>query len=159
MPATLHLFNTLHRKSGLMLSLMTLIRVVLACQVVFLFAGCGSSDQPELGDVSGTVTIDGKPLAGAIIVFKPDIGRAATGITDPEGKYDDLEYLYGVSGAKVGPNTVSFEYEIGASGPPIPSKYGGNSELKVDVKAGANTFDFSLDSSGPPAESTPPAVD
>lgn len=142
-----------------MLRLMTMIKVVLACHVVFIFAGCSSSDQPELGDVSGTVTIDGKPLAGAIIVFKPDVGRAATGITDPEGKYDDLEYLYGVYGAKVGPNTVSFEYEIGSSGPPIPSKYTGNSELKVDVKAGANTFDFSLESSGSPDESALPAVD
>ena len=139
--------------------MLTLIRVVLACHVVLIFTGCSSSDQPELGDVNGAVTIDGKPLAGAIIVFKPDVGRAATGITDPEGNYEDLEYLYGVAGAKVGPNTVSFEYEIGASGPPIPSKYAANSELKVDVKAGANTFDFSLDSAGSPDESAPPAVD
>lgn len=142
-----------------MLSLMLLIRVVLACHVVFIFAGCSRSDQPELGDVNGTVTIEGMPLAGAIIIFKPDVGRAATGITDPEGKYDDLEYLYGVYGAKVGPNTVSFAYEIGSSGPPIPSKYAGNSELKIDVKAGANTFDFSLDSAGSSDESTPPPAD
>lgn len=116
--------------------------------VLFLMSsGCGgASDQPELGDVSGTVTIDGQPLAGCIIVFKPDIGRASTGLTDAEGKYSDLEYLYGVPGAKIGPQTVSFEYEIGASGPPIPAKYASKSELKVDVKAGSNTFDFALES-------------
>ncbi len=108
--------------------------------------GCRSGDQPELGDVSGTVTLDGKPLGGVIIVFKPDVGRSAAGITDAQGKYSDLEYLYGVPGAKIGPNTVTFEYEIDASGPPIPAKYTGADGYKVDVKAGANTFDFPLDS-------------
>lgn len=109
-------------------------------------AGCGSGDQPELGAVSGRVTLDGKPLGGVIIVFKPEVGRSATGLTDADGKYSSLEYLYEVPGAKIGPNKVTFEYEIGATGPAIPAKYSGADGYGVDVKAGSNTINFELDS-------------
>lgn len=108
-------------------------------------SGCGGvSDMPELADVSGTVTMDGKPVVGIIILFKPDKGRPAMGTTDAEGKYT-LEYLHDEVGTKVGPSTVSFEWPIGASGPPIPAKYGTNSTEKVDVIPGKkNVFDFDL---------------
>ena len=109
-------------------------------------AGCGSSDQPELGAVSGTVTLDGKPLGGVIIVFKPEIGRSSAGVTDAEGKYSSLEYLHDVPGAKIGPNKVTFEYEIGATGPAIPAKYTGTDGYEIEVKAGSNTINFELDS-------------
>ncbi|MFH1267526.1 MAG: hypothetical protein ABIK89_17525 [Planctomycetota bacterium] len=108
--------------------------------------GCNRGDQPELGKARGTVTLDGKPLAGVIIRFHPQTGRAGTATTDSDGKYD-LVYTYGVNGAKVGPNTVSFAWPDGeAGGSPIPGKYAGESELKVEVKAGKNTFDFPLES-------------
>lgn len=108
-------------------------------------SGCGGvSDLPELAEVSGTVTLDGKPVAGIIILFKPDKGRPGMGTTDAEGKYK-LEYLHDEVGTKVGPSTVSFEWPIGASGPPIPAKYGSNSTEKVEVVPGKNNvFDFDL---------------
>jgi hypothetical protein len=111
----------------------------------FWASGCGGvSDMPELADVSGTVTMDGKPVVGIIILFKPDKGRPAMGTTDAEGKYT-LEYLHDEVGTKVGPSTVSFEWPIGASGPPIPAKYGSNSQEKVEVIPGKrNVFDFDL---------------
>lgn len=110
-------------------------------------AGCGgASDRPELGEVTGNVKLDGKPLAGVIILFKPDTGRAATATTDSEGNYE-LIYRYGVSGAKVGPNTVSFEWPLGEAGVPIPQKYSaGRSTEKVDVQPGENEFNFDLQS-------------
>jgi hypothetical protein len=117
--------------------------------VAFSWQGCGGpGDMPEIGEVSGTVTLDGKPLPGALIKFKPDVGRVAAAVTDPEGNYF-LKYKDGVDGTKLGPNTVSFEYELGSSGPPIPRKWGDRSEEKVDVKAGANDFDFALTSDAP----------
>jgi hypothetical protein len=107
-------------------------------------AGCSRGDMPPLGSVTGTVTLDGEPLQGVIINFKPDVGRMATAVTDEQGKYV-LEYTYGNTGSKVGPSTVMFEWPLGESGPPIPKKYVGlESELKVDVGSGRNVFDFAL---------------
>ncbi|MEJ7591261.1 MAG: hypothetical protein WKF77_06915 [Planctomycetaceae bacterium] len=117
------------------------------------FAGCGgSSDQPELGDVSGIVTLDGDPVIGVNVVFKPDIGRAAAGNTNLEGRYT-LEYLAGVEGCKLGPNTVSFDWPPGtplAIG--IPAKYSGAEQFKFDVKPGSNDFDLKMESDGTETE-------
>ncbi len=122
--------------------------LVLAWLVVSLAGvGCGDKgDQPELGRVRGTVTLDEKPLAGVNVTFFPDKGRAAAATTDSAGKYD-LIYAPGVNGAKLGPNTVNIAWPDGQPGArPIPAKYGAQSELKADVKAGKNTCDFSLKS-------------
>lgn len=121
-------------------SLLILLAISWSC------LGCGSAgDRPELGLVKGTVTMDGKPLAGVIINFKPEEGRPATATTDSQGNYD-LIYRYGVKGAKIGPNTISFEWPLDAAGQPIPEKYTSKSTLKEDVEAGSNTFDFDLTS-------------
>ncbi len=127
--------------------------VVLRCAVVVcigcclsVICGCGSGDRPELGKVTGVVTLDGKPLASVNVLFKPDIGRAAGAVTDADGRYE-LIYLNGVPGCKVGPNHVTFDWPPEAENvPAIPAKYTGADGYKVDVKAGGNKFDFPLDS-------------
>jgi hypothetical protein len=107
-------------------------------------AGCSDvGDRPELGQVTGTVTMDGEPFSGVIIMFKPDVGRAASAVVDENGNYE-LIYRYGVKGAKIGPNTVSFAWPTGESGIPIPARYAEKSELKEEVKPGKNRFDFNL---------------
>ncbi len=135
--------------------------------LMFFQPGCGGpSDQPELGQVTGTITLDGKPLSGTAVVFQPDNGRPAKGITDAEGKYE-LTYIRQTKGTKVGPNRVeitpSEDGEVEESEnadeesksatkrsnsgkPTIPARYNVRSELKADVKAGKNTFDFHLES-------------
>jgi hypothetical protein len=114
---------------------------------ILLFAGCGGGDRPPLGTVTGAVTIDGQPLKGVIVAFMPAEGRPATALTDEQGRYK-LEYVDGVQGCKVGPNTVSFFPPTGGSpSHSIPAKYTNNSsEFKVDVQKGRNTFDFELKS-------------
>jgi len=102
--------------------------------------------------------MDGKPMSGVIVVFKPDVGRPATGIADAAGKYQ-LTYSHGVNGSKTGQNTVSFEWPIGTSGPAIPEKYGAKSELKVEVKVGSNTLDFNLEPAKPGEAVSPPQAD
>lgn len=125
------------RRPGAVLSLLVLSVVGLS--------GCGGADTPPLGRVSGKVTMGGQPLVGVIVLFKPDDGRAATGTTDDQGHYE-MEYTYKVRGAKVGPSTVMFEWPLGAKDPkPLDPKYTIKSELKRDVKAGSNTFDFDLE--------------
>lgn len=122
----------------------------ISCLVLFfgiVLPGCGSGDDtPPLGDVSGTITLDGQPLEGVIVAYKPEVGRAATGTTDAQGKYT-LEFAYGVSGCKVGPNSVYLEWPLGSTkAKTLSPKYTTQSELKADVKEGSNTLDFALQS-------------
>jgi hypothetical protein len=131
--------------------------------------GCGGlSDQPELGQVTGTITLDGKPLSGIAVVFQPESGRPAKGTTDAKGVYE-LTYIRQTKGTKVGPNRVEIApsedgdveaeelanvdeegtattQRSDARKPAIPIRYNVRSELKADVKAGKNTFDFKLES-------------
>jgi hypothetical protein len=113
-----------------------------------LLTGCGRGDRPELGYVTGQVTMDGEPLGNIIVKMKPEKGREAAVRADDNGNYD-MEYLPGVKGTKVGPNTVTFEWPLGYEGPTkaIPRKYTGiDSPLKIDVKPGRNVFNFDLES-------------
>lgn len=123
--------------------------------------GCGGQgDQPELGTVRGTVTMDGKPLPGAKVIFNPKEGRPSVGTTDREGKYE-LDYTADIQGAKIGSHTiriVTAEEEIpGKEGvideksnsydqEKIPAKYNVKSTLREEVAPGENTLDFALTS-------------
>jgi hypothetical protein len=114
--------------------------------LIVLLVGCKSGDQPDLGEVTGKVTLDGAPLAGVIVMFQPESGRAGSAETDSQGNYK-LVYRYGVDGAKVGKNTVSFAWPTGAEDKPgLPAKYSGQTDLKREVKSGDNHFDFELKS-------------
>ncbi|SIN85988.1 hypothetical protein SAMN05444166_1309 [Singulisphaera sp. GP187] len=63
---------------------------VAAAMVAGLIAGCGGSG-PRLVSVKGTVTLDGKPLEGAVIAFHPDPsnkdGQPGEDITGESGNY------------------------------------------------------------------------
>jgi hypothetical protein len=110
-----------------------------------ILAGCGNSDMPELGDVSGHVTLDGKPVAGINVLFTPEKGRPAGGVTDAEGFYE-LKYLEGYGGCKVGPTQVTFDWEPGVQPTAnVPAKYMSEG-FNVEVKPGSNTVDFPMTS-------------
>jgi hypothetical protein len=57
--------------------------------VGFVLTGCSSSSRPPTYPVTGTVTFQGKPVAGAFVTFVPtgEKGTAASAITDAEGRY------------------------------------------------------------------------
>jgi hypothetical protein len=58
-----------------------------AVVLAVLAGGCGRGGSVP---VTGTVTLDGKPLDGATVVFSPEKGTAGTGgtgLTDTNGKY------------------------------------------------------------------------
>jgi hypothetical protein len=69
------------------MSKMTILGVISLSALVA--AGCGSG--PKLIPVNGTVTINGKPLEGAVIQFVPDstntTGQLAEDVTGPTGNY------------------------------------------------------------------------
>lgn len=110
--------------------------------------GCSKDDTPPLGEVTGKVTLDGAPLEGVIVVFKPEVGRPATATTTAEGTYE-LEFAYQVPGCKVGKNKVYMEWPLGSTkAKALDPKYTSASELSADVKEGDNTFNFDLVSPG-----------
>jgi hypothetical protein len=121
--------------------------VVSSLLIVASFAtGCGQGDRPPMGSVSGVITIDGDPLSGVIVLFTPENGRPATAMTDIQGRYQ-LQYVGNVYGCKTGENTVSFTAPTsGSPSHPIPAKYQGKTDLKVEVASGRNNFDFDLES-------------
>ena len=116
-----------------------------ACFVILMacFAGCGTGG-PQLAPVSGRVTIDGKPMANIDVTFQPDEMRPASyGRTDPDGHYE-LGYKKGVQGALVGQHTVriTVERSVVPNPPHIAAKFNSQSDLRREVKAGQNNFDF-----------------
>lgn len=118
--------------------------------VAILVVGCGRGDVPELGDVEGTVRLDGAPIEGVMVQFHSEKGgRPGSAVTDKEGKYK-LRYNAEYNGAKIGGNKVEISTMWPDGEPPpgkketIPSKYNAKSELRKDVKPGKNSFDFDL---------------
>jgi hypothetical protein len=118
-----------------------------------LIGGCGG--RSDLGEVSGTVTLEGEPLANARIVFQPQSqGSASFGMTDEQGKYT-LQYSDEDMGAAIGTHTVSISTFVvpdpDADEPAeareerVPAKYNVDSELTAEVTAGSNTINFELE--------------
>ncbi len=136
--------------------------VMLTALLTAMIAGCSSQgDTPALGDVSGVVMLDGKPLDQAMVTFRPvSGGRMSYGRTDDDGYYTIL-FDPKASGAIVGSHQVTITSAVSASpddegesaGPPVsarkellPAKYHKQSELTADVSKGKNTIDFQLTS-------------
>jgi len=86
--------------------------------VVSLLTGC--SDQYQLAPVSGKLTLDGKPVEGAVVIFSPidapeetgrpagEPGRESVGTVGADGTFT-LAQRDGPAGALTGPNQVIFE--------------------------------------------------
>ncbi|QDS86924.1 hypothetical protein EC9_10990 [Rosistilla ulvae] len=121
----------------------------LCAVLALLLAGCGGpSDQPDLGLVTGVVSVDGAPVESLLVTFVPDNGRPSSGVTDAQGQYE-LNYIGDSMGAKVGHHKVQIStLDIGEPNRPkkemLPSKYNTQTELTADVKAGENKLDFAL---------------
>ena len=61
------------------------VRRLGVCSILALLLGCNNS---PLVSIEGTVTLDGKPLEDAGIMFQPDAGGVpATGTSDAQGKF------------------------------------------------------------------------
>lgn len=121
------------------------------------FVGCGS-DGPDLAEVTGTVTIDGKPVHGAMLTFVPEAagGSPSYGVTDAEGNYS-LMFTQDKNGAMLGKHNVEIETRRltkddmaeGVAPPefvPVPKKYKQTGALTAEVKDEDNDIDFALES-------------
>jgi hypothetical protein len=130
------------------------LRSLLLTIVFVAVAGCGGSNLPDLGQVSGTVTFEGKPLSGALVEFVPENGRPSFAETASDGTYS-LNYLPDAPGAVVGKHLVRITQnpvtgEVGDNEKvekkldPIPMKYNKNTILEAEVTSGSNVVDFEL---------------
>lgn len=151
---------------------------LLLVSVVCLFPGCGGApDQPDfvsdLVPVSGTIKLNGEPLAGVMVNYFPQGpqggGQPAYGLTNESGQYTLQTQMAGqaekqTSGALPGQYLVYISKLIlpDGSGVPeglsdaeaeekgakqlLPAKYSSptQSSLKATVNQGETTVDFEL---------------
>ena len=120
--------------------------------------GCGSRG-PEIAYVEGRITMDGKPLADATVMFVPENGRPSGAITDEDGNYV-LNFAQGRKGAIPGMNDVRImtmrdagQDENGQTIPgrkeTVPAEYNVESTLIFEVEAKRkNVANFELQSTG-----------
>lgn len=104
---------------------------------------------PELGIVTGIVTLDGEPLADAQVKFYPNNGKTSYGMTDRTGRYE-LRYDKEVYGALLGYHTVVIGKTVmvrdTAPREVLPDRYSGDSQIRCRVLEGENVFNFELHS-------------
>ena len=122
-----------------------------------LLSGCsGSGTRPV--PVSGTVSLNGQPVAGADVVFMPQQGQLASGQTDAQGRFQLLtaqlgdgavpgDYAVGISKKEkiIDPNNPQNPYPMVRD--VLPPRYGtpSSSGLTAKVQAsGRNDFPFDL---------------
>lgn len=128
------------------------------CLLVTL--GCGSSPY-DLAPVSGTVTLAGEPLSGAVVNFQPmasgsaNVGPGSNGRTDTAGHFE-LNTIQDETGAVVGRHRVriysyspeSPSVEDTDSGPVVervPQRYNYRSTLTYTVpEEGTDQANFDL---------------
>jgi hypothetical protein len=133
--------------------------------VLFCVIGCGG---PSFVPVSGKVTLDDKPLAGATVGFYPlNVKSAETpltsiGRTNDKGEYALKAVMAKKSGAIAGKHRVSITVEPDLTGSDLPANklpkpgrppkllpiyQGESSQLSCDVPSGGKTdADFALKS-------------
>jgi hypothetical protein len=120
---------------------------------ILLLTGCNSEPTPV--KVSGTVTVDGKPLANGAIYFSAP-GNTPDTLTVTDGRFEGLvkpgekrvEILgFGKAGAKAEPTKGEQPPAPEAKVNTLPSKYNEKTTLKATVTAtGVEPSKFELQS-------------
>ena len=139
---------------------------LLAALALWMTAGCGGGvDQTaDLVPVRGKVRLDGQPVAGAYLVFRPEgatKGGGGSGVTDENGLYE-LRSPDGRMGAPVGNYRVVVSNQVTrmmgeyppapATSPQarlaLPAEHGDmqRTRLRATVPDGGGTVDFDLTS-------------
>ena len=121
---------------------------------LLLLAGC--SNTPPMGQVSGKITVKGKPVGYGSVMFVPATGPVGSGTLSPDGAYTLTTFKPG-DGALAGDHkvvveayTIAKSREYGADDTATPAankKYYNvaTTPLKATVKEGQNALDFDLD--------------
>lgn len=125
-----------------------------------LWSGCGTGSRLQTFPVTGTVTLDGQPVADADVVFIPSAGSqsqlACQAVTDAEGRYEVSTHA-GRGKYQPGMQSGVYEVEVLKLGafhplrpPPnlLPARYASRttSGLRLEVAQGPQTYDIQLSS-------------
>ena len=123
----------------------------------------GNSKLPPLASVTGTITLDGSPLAQATVNFQPitdeknaeqrRLGGSA-GRSDTDGNYT-LTYPGGYDGAVLGVHIVRVNKTDKQGLEVLGTKYHLKSQMQHEVKEGSNRIDLLLKSEATPAAVNP----
>src|SRR5262245_41085093 len=92
-----------------------------------------------VGGATGTVILQGKPLANAEVLFDGDGGRRAQGITGPDGSFR-------MAIGQLAPFIAPGDYRVAIRGEGVPPKYSdvAVTPLRLHAIAGNNEFVFQL---------------
>jgi len=123
------------------------MRTLLAICLAGLCAGCKAD---PFTDVSGTVTLDGTPIAdGEIIFLSPDNTATPSSGAITNGQFN-FRATHGAKKVQVNATKDSGKREMDGwviRESIIPERYNAKTELTADVKSGGpNTFTFELTS-------------
>lgn len=123
--------------------------VFLCGLVIGLFGGCsGGTSKGPTGNVSGTVTFDGQPVAtGTVRLYSQKTGETGSGVLTEGGKFKFAEPLPVGSYQAIVVPPQEPPPEVGKAYEPktydnIPEKYRTEltTDITVEVKAGDNTI-------------------
>jgi hypothetical protein len=123
------------------------VGLVSLCAVVTL-AGCGG-ESFQTAELTGRVTLEGKPLAGVVVQFEPrnlnskKLMPSAYGITDADGRYRAFRTGKKKFGAVVGVSQVRVTVPEGNAAKVHPL-YAGDRAFWAEVTPGPNVFDLEL---------------
>ena len=127
-----------------------MVRVFAIGLLALVFGGCSGSER--IVPVSGVVTLDGEPLADAVVGFEPiategeiEAGMGSYARTDAKGRFS-LRSLTKEEGALVGMHRVSVSTVVCKEGPNgemqgltkerVPARYNNDTRLTFEVPAG-----------------------
>lgn len=121
-----------------------------------LLAGC----QQEVVPVSGRVTVNGQPLAGAVVTFQPrqprqqteKPGSGSVGRTDAQGRFVLRQVAPSRYGAVVGEHSVTIVPPDAGGGPALPKAWRDGSRRFVVPPGGTREANFEItlpDRAGP----------
>lgn len=122
----------------------------LATTVLLLISGCGGESVPEEysgpPSVSGTVTLDGVPVAAAMVSFETSESVRFQAITEASGQFAfESEEITPPLGKYLVRITRSAGSGVaGSESDSLPARYNSKTELIVDVLSGQNSIDFPL---------------
>lgn len=128
-----------------------LMRIAASLCCLVLIVGCGGNSY-EIAPASGTVTMDGEPLANVNVNFRPtggnnpaNPGPSSYAKTDEQGNFTLLITTDDSGGAVVGTHQVSLttpdtneseDADISDFVDPVPARYNAQSQLTTEVPSG-----------------------
>ncbi len=156
-------------RSRFILTANSIFCVAVYSSLLLAISGCSGNDgsySGPTGTVTGTVTLDGKPVSANVVFMNSIEGFNASGVADDSGSFSLQsngnseipvgKYQVGVtaadSGAEMDPEAAmkaSLESEdgsIGEGSSTIPAKYNSpaGSGLSFEVKEGGNNFEVKM---------------